>query len=168
MTRPRSRTRGCDRGAPALCISHTELRTSLPPSPVQLRVWPALSPLKTQPHGSKPGGRPVPGRARGGGAARLHGSRAHFPPSPRTRANSAEGSRRQARDSGLCHDGGLSAHLIYVQFVRGADWGAGATLYLSINLPLIRGGDATPKGSFKTRKQFNLRRPASAGAQRCG
>lgn len=43
-------------GHRALCVSHTALRTSLPPPPVQLRARPALSPLKTQRRGGKRGG----------------------------------------------------------------------------------------------------------------
>lgn len=59
--------------------------------------------------------------------------------------------------------GKLSSHFIYFQFAHSANRGAGAGLRLPVNLPLTQDGDAIPKCSFKTRKQFNLRRPASPG-----
>lgn len=53
--------------------------------------------------------------------------------------------------------------VIYFQFIHGAHGDAGVQLHLSINLPPIRDGDSIPERSFKTRKQFNLRRACVSG-----
>ena len=62
---------------------------------------------------------------------------------------------------GSVSTGKPNSHLIYLQFILSADRGVGAQLYLSIYLLLIQDGDSIPKCSFKTRKQFNLRRQVS-------
>ena len=62
---------------------------------------------------------------------------------------------------GSVSTGKPNAYLIYLQFILRADRGVGAQLYLSVYLLLIQDGDSIPKCSFKTRKQFNLRRQVS-------
>lgn len=87
--------------------------------------------------------------------------RANFPPSPRMHANSSAGWWEQTNHSGSVSTGKPTSHLIYFQFIHGAHGEAGVQLHLSINLLPTRDGDSIPERSFRTRKQFNLRRHAS-------